>query len=65
VQAGLPVHVQPRGQEEVEGRLQQGRADTPAHLWPIAKMSLEAHLAKLERDGRVRRKDDLYVAVLG
>jgi len=40
-------------------------ADTPAHLWPIAKMSLEAHLAKLERDGRVRQNDDLWVAVLG
>ena len=29
--------------------------DTPPHLWPIAKMSLEAHLEKLEREGRVTR----------
>lgn len=30
-------------------------ADTPPFLWPIAKMSLEAHLVKLEREGRARR----------
>ena len=30
-------------------------ADTPAHLWPIAKLSLEMHLEKLEREGRVTR----------
>ena len=29
--------------------------DTPAHLWPIAKLSLEAHLEKLEREGRRAR----------
>lgn len=28
-------------------------ADTPAHLWLIAKLSLEAHLVKLVREGRV------------
>ncbi len=27
--------------------------DTPMHLWPFALMSLEAHLRKLEREGRV------------
>ena len=27
----------------------------PAHLWPIAKLSLETHLEKLEREGRVVR----------
>jgi glyoxylase-like metal-dependent hydrolase (beta-lactamase superfamily II) len=27
--------------------------DTPTHLWPFALMSLEAHLRKLEREGRV------------
>ncbi len=31
-------------------------ADTPQFLWPIAKMSLEAHLLKLERDGRATRE---------
>ena len=30
-------------------------ADTPVHLWPIAKLSLEAHLEKLEREGRIGR----------
>lgn len=27
--------------------------DTPRHLWPLAARSLEAHLQKLERDGRL------------
>jgi glyoxylase-like metal-dependent hydrolase (beta-lactamase superfamily II) len=27
--------------------------DTPAHLWPVAKLSTEAHLVKLVREGRV------------
>lgn len=30
-------------------------ADTPKAVWPIARMSLEAHLVKLEREGRARR----------
>jgi glyoxylase-like metal-dependent hydrolase (beta-lactamase superfamily II) len=30
-------------------------ADTPPLIWPIARLSLEAHLLKLERDGRARR----------
>jgi glyoxylase-like metal-dependent hydrolase (beta-lactamase superfamily II) len=30
-------------------------ADTPAHLWPIAKLSLEMHLEKLEREGAIVR----------
>lgn len=30
-------------------------ADTPPFLWPIAALSLEAHLVKLEREGRARR----------
>ena len=30
-------------------------ADTPAHLWPIAKLSLEMHLEKLEREGIIVR----------
>ncbi len=37
-------------------------ADTPAHLWPIAKLSLEMHLEKLVREGRVvRTVGDRYV----
>ena len=30
-------------------------ADTPVHLWPIARLSLEMHLEKLEREGRITR----------
>ncbi len=30
-------------------------ATTPKLLWPLAKLSLEAHLIKLESDGRARR----------
>jgi endoribonuclease LACTB2 len=30
-------------------------ADTPPTVWPIARLSLEAHLIKLEREGRARR----------
>lgn len=33
-------------------------ADTPEALWPIAKLSLEAHLEKLVREGVVRRDGD-------
>jgi ribonuclease/clavin/mitogillin len=32
-------------------------ADTPAAVWPIARLSLEAHLVKLEREGRAVRLD--------
>jgi ribonuclease/clavin/mitogillin len=31
--------------------------DTPVHLWPIARLSLEAHLAKLLHEGRARTRD--------
>jgi glyoxylase-like metal-dependent hydrolase (beta-lactamase superfamily II) len=30
-------------------------ADTPVAVWPIARLSLEAHLIKLEREGRATR----------
>lgn len=38
-------------------------ADTPSALWPIARMSLEAHLIKLEMDGRARRAGAGFVAL--
>ncbi len=37
-------------------------ADTPVLAWPIARMSLEAHLLKLERDGRARRAGEGWAA---
>jgi glyoxylase-like metal-dependent hydrolase (beta-lactamase superfamily II) len=32
--------------------------DTPRAIWPIARLSLESHLIKLEREGRARREGD-------
>ena len=37
-------------------------ADTPAHVWPIALLSLRAHLEKLARDGRVTAEGSRYRA---
>jgi len=37
-------------------------SDTSPMLWPIARMSLEAHLLKLEREGRAVRRDALWSA---
>ena len=39
--------------------------DVPAAIWPIAKLSVEAHLEKLERDGRITRagRADAYRVV--
>ncbi|MEJ7735551.1 MAG: MBL fold metallo-hydrolase [Polyangiaceae bacterium] len=37
-------------------------ADTPEALWPLAQMSLEAHLIKLECDGRARRGGEGWLA---
>ena len=39
-------------------------ADTPAHLWPIARMSLEAHLIKLVREGKVVQQGERYDAAV-
>ena len=35
-------------------------ADTPAHVWPLAALSLEAHLVKLVEDGEVARDGERY-----
>jgi len=39
----------------VDALLPVAYADTPTFLWPLARMSLEAHLVKLVREGRVRQ----------
>ena len=38
-------------------------ADTPMLLWPIAALSLEAHLGKLIQDGKARKDGGRYVVV--
>jgi glyoxylase-like metal-dependent hydrolase (beta-lactamase superfamily II) len=49
--------LQPFGDEgiDLDGLLPAAYADTPREIWRLARMSLEAHLEKLERDGRVIR----------
>lgn len=37
--------------------------DTPPHLWPIARLSLEMHLEKLEREGKVARRANAFRVV--
>ncbi|MBK8253925.1 MAG: MBL fold metallo-hydrolase [Polyangiaceae bacterium] len=54
VVSGLGVHTAGASLDEL---LPDVYADTPPFLWPLAKLSLEAHLIKLERDGRARRTD--------
>ena len=38
-----------------EALVPQAYDDTPPIAWPLARLSLEAHLVKLEREGRARR----------
>lgn len=40
--------------------LAQAYADTPKALWPLALRSIEAHLIKLEREGRVAKDGDRW-----
>jgi hypothetical protein len=40
-------------------------ADAPRAVWPLAEMSLEAHLLKLERDGRAMRREGRWVEAQG
>jgi len=35
-------------------------SDTPKHLWPLALRSIEAHLIKLEREGRIIKEGDCW-----
>jgi endoribonuclease LACTB2 len=35
-------------------------ADTPKALWPLALQSIEAHLIKLEREGRIVKVGDRW-----
>jgi glyoxylase-like metal-dependent hydrolase (beta-lactamase superfamily II) len=40
-------------------------ADTPKHLWPLALRSIEAHLIKLEREGRIIKTANAWQAGTG
>lgn len=44
-----------QGGADLDTLLPVAYADTPAAIYPIARLSLESHLLKLERDGRARR----------
>jgi hypothetical protein len=46
------IHATPR---DLSAILAEAYADTPEVLWPLAARSLEAHLRKLDVEGRVRR----------
>jgi endoribonuclease LACTB2 len=53
----------PPGGASVEALVPVAYADTPVMMWPIAKLSLEAHLIKLEREGLARRSGEGWVKV--
>ncbi len=44
----------------LDGLVPHAYADTPPAIWPLAKLSLHAHLIKLERDGRATRHGDAW-----
>ena len=39
-------------------------ADAPKAVWPLALRSIEAHLIKLEREGRVTKEGDRWAPVV-
>ena len=41
----------------------QAYDDTPKHLWPLALQSIEAHLIKLEREGRISKEGDCWAPI--
>jgi glyoxylase-like metal-dependent hydrolase (beta-lactamase superfamily II)/8-oxo-dGTP pyrophosphatase MutT (NUDIX family) len=50
------------GAAEEDAILARAYDDTPQAMWPIAVLSLRAHVGKLEREGKVRRDGGRYVA---
>lgn len=50
------------GEASLDELVRTAYADTPEALWPIAKLSLEAHLLKLERDGAAARSGGVWRA---
>lgn len=49
----------------LEALLPVAYADTALHLWPLARLSLEAHLIKLEREGRAVRREGRWRRAAG
>ena len=50
------------GGATLEALVKVAYADTPPAIWPLARLSLEAHLIKLEREGRARRAGEGWVS---
>jgi glyoxylase-like metal-dependent hydrolase (beta-lactamase superfamily II) len=46
------------GPSTVEEIVPRAYDDTPAHVWPIARLATDAHLVKLVAEERVERRDD-------
>ncbi len=49
-----------RGAQTSAELLPDAYADTPVHLWPLAALSLQAHLDKLVAEGRVSLHENVY-----
>lgn len=60
VRAALDAYGRPATPEEL---VPDAYADTPRAAWPLAAMSLQAHLLKLERDGVAARRDGGWVSL--
>ena len=60
VLAALPPRIE-EGETLVE-IVAQAYDDTPVHVWPIAKLSLEMHLKKLVDEGRAIERDGRWAA---
>lgn len=46
------------GPAKIEDIVPQAYDDVPAHIWPLARLSTEAHLVKLLAEARVAQRDD-------
>jgi ribonuclease/clavin/mitogillin len=59
----LSALVQAGKEATVQELLPLAYGDTPQAVWPLAAMSAEAHLIKLEHDGKVARRNDRWLAL--
>ena len=50
---------------QAEQGLSLGEQERAVRVWPLAALSLEAHLVKLEREGLVGKRGARWVAVSG